>query len=471
MIPLPPLYPLAYFVAMGLIATTLVWVLSSRLVGRTRWSAPIRASVVSVFHGPVVVAIAAGLLAIVEADFYATSPTAYPFFLEPAAVAVLLELVILWSVLAVAARAVRRHVLVDQHPSGRYLILGIYTSGLLALVLVLLSSPEVPRLTGGIWAVFGFVAGLIATYIVVHVINLVLDRYLKGLADRRPQLQTIYTFLRRLVLAVVVLVGVAAATYANFPEAAGTVTSLVLAAGFLSIVIGLAAQSTLANIVAGAMVSLAQPFEIGDAVVFPYPNGDWCYVEDIRLTFTVLRTWDLRRLMVPNSMFQSGIVVNYTAVDPTMLVIVTLDITYESDADRAREIMAEEARQHPDFRPLGNLPVTHVMAFEDSGVQLRLLSAAKDQPTAFQMEKDLLASIRRRFQQSGIGLPYPTRRVILDTPFPLPADRARERRGSLGTAPGARRGRWSSESTSTSGRVRRGTDLPPEPPRSSQDTS
>ncbi|MGB6442576.1 MAG: mechanosensitive ion channel family protein [Thermoplasmata archaeon] len=175
---------------------------------------------------------------------------------------------------------------------------------------------------------------------------------------------------------------------------------------------------------------ISQPFKIGDAVVFPYPNGDWCVVEDVRLNFTVLRTWDLRRLMVPNALFQSSVLVNYTAVDPTMLVIAYLVVSYDADVDRARAIMVEEARKHPDFVPLGNLPITHVMDYQGGanqgtgmygGVDLRLLSAAKDQPTAFQVEKDLLHSIRRRFQQEGISLAYPTQRVILESPSPTPA--------------------------------------------------
>jgi small-conductance mechanosensitive channel len=392
-----------------------VWVVPLLWVRRTRWSERTRASIVSIFHGPVLAAVLAATLVELDSLFSAANPGALPSLLAPAAVTVIAELAVIWAVVGVAAMAVRRHVLSDKSRSGRFLLYGIYLAGLLGVVVALLSSPEVPRLAGGIWAILGFGAGLLVTYLTVHIVNVIAERYFGALAHSRPRLETIYRFLRRALLGVIVLIGVAVSTYTNFPNAAAGVTSLLLAAGFLSIVVGLAAQSTLSNVIAGAMVSLAQPFEIGDAVVFPYPNGDWCFVEDIQLTFTVLRTWDLRRLMVPNAMFQSSVLVNYTAVDPTMLVIVSLQITYESDVDRAREVMLDEARRHPDFRPLGNLPITHVMEYADNGVQLRLLSAAKDQPTAFQMEKDLLYTIRKRFTEIGVQLPYPTRRVILET--------------------------------------------------------
>ncbi|HUJ77382.1 MAG TPA: mechanosensitive ion channel family protein [Thermoplasmata archaeon] len=411
MIAIPPWSAILWPAIVGGAIAAIVWVVSSVLIRRTRWSTPVQQSVLSVFHGPVTIGVAVATASQIEARFWNADPSAYPPPLEPAAFVVFLELIVLWSILAVATGAVRRHVLTDQHPSGRYLILGIYTAGLLGLVYVLLNSPVVPHLQAGIWATFGFFAGLVGTYIAVHVVNVVVDRYFRSLVAQRPHLQTIYTFLRRVVIALVILVGVAVSTYTNFPEAAGTVTSLILAAGFLSIVIGLAAQSSVSNMIAGALISVSQPFELGDAVVYA---GEFCFVEDIRLVFTVLRTWDNRRLMVPNSMFQSSVVINYTATDPTMLAPLVIDITYESDVDVAMRIMREEALKHPDCLPIGTLPQVVVMEYKDSGVSLRLLSRAKDQSTAFQMERDLLYTIRKRFQAEGVGLPYPTRRVIVE---------------------------------------------------------
>ena len=424
MIDLPTLAYLTLLVLVVGASTAVVWVVPTLVARRSRWSKAVRSTFVSLFHGP----IAAAILTVGGLEFYdqfwALNPGLLPSVLSPAAASVIAELVVVWTAVGVAALAVRRHVLSDQARSGRLLQYGVYAAGLLAVTMILLSSPEVPHVVGGIWAVIGFGVGILTTYLVVHVTSIVLERYFAVLIRQRPHLETIYRFLRRAMLGIIALIGVMVSTYANFPVAAGAVTSLLLAAGFLSIVVGLAAQSTLSNIIAGAMVSLAQPFSIGDAVVF---SGEWCFVEDVRLTFTVLRTWDLRRLMVPNSMFQSNVLINYSAVDPTMLVIVALRISYEADVDRARTIMLEEARAHPDFLPLGNLPVTHVMEYQENGIQLRLLSAAKDQPTAFQVEKDLLASVRKRYLEEGIEIPYATRRVIMDAaPRKGPGARSRK---------------------------------------------
>jgi len=416
------LVPLAIPTAL---AVALLWLVPPWAARRSGWNVLTQSTFISFFRGPLLATVSSAAALLLDQDFARANPGAIPSAVSPTSVAIIGELVVVWTFVAFASLAARRHIFRALGRSSRPLQYGIYTAGLLGVVLVLLSSPEVPHLASGIWAVVGFGAGLLVTYLVVHIVNLVADRYLSALAHRQPGLETLYRFLRRTLVLVIVLIGVAISTYVNFPTAATGLTSLILAAGFLSIVVGLAAQSTLSNIIAGAMVSLSQPFKIGDAVVFPYPNGDWCFVEDIRLNFTVLRTWDLRRLMVPNSLFQSSILVNYTAVDPTMLVIVFMVITYDSDVDRAREIMAEEARKHRDYLPLGNLPVTHVMDYQGGGnqgtgmyggVDLRLLSAAKDQPTAFQVEKDLLYSIRQRFQQEGIQIAYPTQRIILEPP-------------------------------------------------------
>ncbi len=396
-----------------------VWAAAWALVSRVPWAPAVRQTVRSVFNGPVVAGfLGYGLWAFLD-RLAVVAPGSLPPYVHPADLELLIQLGVLWSAIAIAARATRRHS-PKEHRSTRLLVYGIYAAGLLALVFVLLSSPEVPRVSGGIWAVLGFGTGLIATYLVIHIVNVVLERYLRAFTDRQPKLQTIYTFVRRLLLGVIAVIGVAISAYSSFPEATGALTSLLIAAGFLSIVIGLAAQQSISNVLAGALVSISQPFQIGDAVVF---NNDFCFVEDIRLVFTVLRTWDNRRLMVPNSLFESQVVVNYTARDATMLAPLSLWITFDSDVDEAMRIMTDAAREHPDGRPIGNLPGTVIMQYDEYGVQLRLLSRAKDQPTAFQMTRDLLYTIRKRFDAAGIRLAVPVRRVQLEQIAPVgPAD-------------------------------------------------
>jgi small conductance mechanosensitive channel len=101
-------------------------------------------------------------------------------------------------------------------------------------------------------------------------------------------------------------------------------------------------------------------------------------------------------LMIPNSIFQSEVVTNYTAVDTTKLVPVSVQISYNSDIENASKIMIDIAKRHPDFLPLENLPKVDLMEFAASGINLRLLTRAKDQDIAFDMSKEILWKIKKR---------------------------------------------------------------------------
>jgi small-conductance mechanosensitive channel len=269
---------------------------------------------------------------------------------------------------------------------------------------------EFPVLSGEtLWAAVNFIIGLAVTFIIVYFINSVLDKYFGKITRRDPKLLTTFTFLRRLIVSVIALIGVMSATFTAFPGAQGAIASVFVAAGFASIVIGLAAQSSLSNIISGVVTSISQPFRIGDAIMF---RKDFCFVEDMKLMHTVLRTWDNRRLVVPNAILQNEVIINYSVEDPTMLVPVYVQVSYESDLEKAMQVMVEVARRHPDCIPTEKLPNAVVMEFQDSGILLRLLSKAKDQPTAWRMARDLLLEIKKEFDRQGIEIPYPRRYLV-----------------------------------------------------------
>ncbi|MEJ5293227.1 MAG: mechanosensitive ion channel family protein [Candidatus Methanosuratincola sp.] len=264
----------------------------------------------------------------------------------------------------------------------------------------------------GFWLpLLNFVIGVSVTLIIAYLINRTLHVRIAKIIERNPSLETSYCFIRRLVLAVVIIIGVTSATFAAFPELGASIASIFVAAGFASIVVGLAAQSTLSNILAGMTISIFQPIRIDEAVMF---NNEFCFVEDIKLMHTVLRTWDNRRLMVPNSRLQNEVIVNYTRTDPSKLTPVLVSISYESDLDKAMQIMVDVAKRHPDCLPMGDLPKVQVIEFGDSGITLRLLSRAKDQGTSFQMARDLLKEIKKEFDANGIEKPYPRRYLVVD---------------------------------------------------------
>lgn len=416
-------FRLLLLLALSFGVTAVLVLLTRRALRRSALSPRLRRALFLIVSGPIAATILGS--AVVEMA-YLSAPHLPPTLGAPE-----ITLIVELAVIAVVVRtlgAVAKHVMTQvtgKEGMEREMVYGIYGLGVVAVAYTLLTFPGSPTVVGTVWQSVGFLAGLTITYLVTYVVSAATRRYSQVLYERDPQFRTTATFVRRLIVAVIALIGVAATTFAVFPSAGAAVASIFVAAGFASIVIGLAAQSSLANIFAGMIVSTSQPFRIGDAVLYQMPWGpEWCWVEDVRLTFTILKTWDKRRLVVPNQSFLNQSLVNYDLNDSSKLCIVFVTITYESDVDRAIEIMKEAARRHPDFLPDGNLPVVHLMDMGDAngtspnadvapGVTLRLLSNAKNQPTNFQMSKDLLYTIRQEFQKNGIKIAYPRREVLL----------------------------------------------------------
>jgi small conductance mechanosensitive channel len=383
-----------------------------KVILASRLAEPLRKALATIVPLPLAVGVFGYGAVLAVEKFASVYPGVLPYFATPAALTILLELVTLAVAVRAASIAVRhlKESVAEVRESAKLLMYGIYTLSLIVLADILLSSPLSPAVQADVWAMLNFLMGLTVTYLAAYIANVALKRYTQALHEKGTRLKTTITFARRLTLAAIALIGVSAATFSSFPAAGGAIASLFIAAGFSSIVIGLAAQSSLSNLVAGMVVSISQPFEIGDAVVF---RNEFCFVEDIRLMLSVLRTWDNRRLMIPNQLFLTEVVTNYTAKDATMLAPVLVQISYESDVDKAMNIMVRVAREHPDCMPIGNLPNVVVMEYNESGISLRLLSRAKDQPTAFQMERDLLYSIRKEFLSNGIAIAYPRREVVV----------------------------------------------------------
>jgi small-conductance mechanosensitive channel len=118
-------------------------------------------------------------------------------------------------------------------------------------------------------------------------------------------------------------------------------------------------------------------------------------------------------MVVPNSILQNEVIINYSMSDPSVLVPINIQVSYESDLSKAMKIMTDIARNHPECRPVGDIPNAVVMELQDSGVLLRLLSRAKDQSAAFSMARDLLLSIKTEFDAQDIEIPYPKRQLVL----------------------------------------------------------
>ncbi|MEA2360988.1 MAG: hypothetical protein QOD71_133 [Thermoleophilaceae bacterium] len=153
-----------------------------------------------------------------------------------------------------------------------------------------------------------------------------------------PVATTRLRLVRRLVFAMIVLIGVALAA-AQIPTVSRLATGILASSAVLGLVVGFAARQTLANAIAGILLAITQPIRIGDIVTFEEQTGE---VEDVELTYTYIRLDDGRRLIVPNERLAQSSIANHTIRDPRVQVEASVWLPPEADLDRAIELIEDE---------------------------------------------------------------------------------------------------------------------------------
>jgi small-conductance mechanosensitive channel len=175
--------------------------------------------------------------------------------------------------------------------------------------------------------------------------------------------------------------------------------SLLASAGLAGVVLGFAAQKSIASVFAGIQIALTQPIRIDDVVIV---EGEWGRIEEIRLTYVVVRIWDLRRLVVPITYFIEHPFQNWTRTSSDLLAVVTIhvDYTLPVDAVRAEFRRILEASPRWDGK-VCSLQVTE--AFERTMV-IRPLASARSSSDAWdlrcEVREKLIAFIRDHHPES-----------------------------------------------------------------------
>ncbi|WP_161602469.1 mechanosensitive ion channel family protein [Tautonia marina] len=170
--------------------------------------------------------------------------------------------------------------------------------------------------------------------------------------------------------------------------------SLLASAGIAALVLGLAAQRPLGNLFAGVQLALTQPVRVGDAVIF---NGEWGWIEEIAVTYVVIRTWDMRRLVVPTSQLMDNAVENWTKGGENMMKPVYLYADYRVNFAAVRDELERILRQSDDWDEEVP-PILQVTNCTEETVELRALCSARDPSVAWnlhcQVREQLIAFLR-----------------------------------------------------------------------------
>ena len=259
---------------------------------------------------------------------------------------------------------------------------------------------------------------LIITFIVAKIVKKLIDKSFKKSSKFVKVDTTQYTFLKHLASGVVYLVGIGVAV-STVPSLRAFAVSLLAGAGVLALVIGFASQQAFSNIVSGIFIAIFHPFRIGDRIkIGSDVNG---IVEDITLRHTVVRSFENKRLIIPNAKISEQTIENSNFGDEKICKFVEIGISYDSDIDKAMKIIKEESEKHPKMydnrteeqkKDKEPIVVVRVIGFGDSSVNLKASVWAKNPADAFTMGCDLNKSIKERFDKEGIEIPYPYRTIV-----------------------------------------------------------
>ena len=163
--------------------------------------------------------------------------------------------------------------------------------------------------------------------------------------------------------------------------------SLLASAGAAGLILGLAMQPVLGNLVAGIQIAITQPIRLEDAIIV---EVEWGWVEEITSTYVVVRLWDWRRLVLPLTYFIQKPFQNWTREGASLIGSVFLYLDHTAPIDAMRRKLKEVAAASPLWdKQVVNLQVTDA---KEAVIEVRILVSARNAPQAF----DLRCEVREK---------------------------------------------------------------------------
>jgi small-conductance mechanosensitive channel len=262
-------------------------------------------------------------------------------------------------------------------------------------------SPEAQIFTGQI---FGLLLIAVLACLVIQAMgvveNLVLSRYDMRSADNLSarKMHTQVRFIKRLLITVVVIIA-GASMLMVFDKVRQLGTSILASAGLVGIVVGLAAQRSISNILVGLQIALTQPIRLDDVVII---EEEWGRIEEITMTYIVVKLWDSRRLIVPSSYFTEKPFQNWTRVSAELLGTVFLYLDYTVPVAALRQELQRILQGSKLWN--GKVGLVQVTDTTAQAMEIRLLLSADDASLAWdlrcEVREKMIAFIQAHYPES-----------------------------------------------------------------------
>jgi len=247
---------------------------------------------------------------------------------------------------------------------------------------------------------------LIFALIVFIVGRLIIKAVMKGLTKRSikkefdPTARSFILSIASVLLNILLLLTVASTLGIKM-------TSFVAILGAAGLAVGLALQGSLSNFAGGVLILIFRPFSVGD---FIDAQGFMGTVRDIKILYTVLDTFDNKRVVIPNGNLANSSVTNFS-INPTRRVDFTFGISYDDSIDAAKEIITRVAEEN-EMVLKDPAPTIGVIEHADSSINFtaRLWCKREHYLTLLM---DMHEKIKKEFDKAGISIPFPQQDVHL----------------------------------------------------------
>ncbi len=258
---------------------------------------------------------------------------------------------------------------------------------------------------------------LILAVLISKLLKIVLAKFLRTSSKFLNVDETNYQFLKNAVNFIVVIVAAIVIFY-SIPVLRDIGITLLASAGIFAAILGLASQQAFSNIISGIFIIIFKPFRVGDIIRIKEDSGA---IEDITLRHTVIRNFENRRLIIPNSIISEETILNSTIADPKICNHFEFGISYDSDMDKAIKIVQEEALKHKfiidnrtDEEIANSVPavIVRIMGYGESSINMRAYLWSSNSMEGFVLKCDLFYSVKKHFDKAGIEIPFPYRTIV-----------------------------------------------------------
>lgn len=215
---------------------------------------------------------------------------------------------------------------------------------------------------------------------------------------RARKIYTQFMILENIVIFIIVILAIGIALM-SFEGIRAIGVSVLTSAGIAGIIIGFSAQKAIGTLLAGIQIAITQPIRLDDVVIV---DGEWGRIEEINLTYVVVRIWDKRRLVVPSTYFIENTFQNWTRTSSDILGTVFIYTDYEVPVEKIREELSRLLNDSPLWDK--NVNVLQVTDITEKTVEIRALMSAKDSGTAWDLRvyirEQLLKFLQDKYPES-----------------------------------------------------------------------